>query len=108
LVDDPSHQNNAINMKLILKSTSIILLAIAFSSATAHAAKPGAGNKNNNAAKKDPVAEYLKAHDKNKDGAIQKSEFVTGSKSEFDKYDANKDGKLDKSELASLLNKGKK
>ena len=96
-------------MKLILKSTSIILLAIAFSGATAHAAKPGAGNKNNNnAAKKDPVAEYLKAHDKNKDGAIQKSEFVTGSKSEFDKYDANKDGKLDKSELASLLNKGKK
>ncbi len=96
-------------MKLIFKSTSMALLAIAFSATTLEAAKPKGGNTpNKDGGKKDPVQEYLKAHDKNKDGAIEKSEFVTGSKSDFDKYDTNKDGKLDMTELGAMLHKGKK
>jgi hypothetical protein len=50
----------------------------------------------------DPVESYLKLHDKNKDGSIDKTESPMSAAS-FDKADKNHDGKLSKEELAEAL-----
>jgi len=50
----------------------------------------------------DPVTSYLKKHDENKNGAIERSE-CSSSDTTFSRADANHDGKLDKAELADLL-----
>jgi len=45
------------------------------------------------------TAEFLKEHDRNKDGFLTKDELPARFRHNFDKLDANKDGKLSKEEL---------
>ncbi len=86
-------------MKTLLKSIAIISIALSAQVASAKGAKksPPAAKP-----KPDPVETYLKAHDKNKDGSIDKTEFSGG---DFAKWDSNSDGKLDHSELSKMLGK---
>lgn len=89
-------------MKAFLNLIYVALFAGAF---TTTQAKSPAGSKAT--PKPDKVEGYLKAHDKNNDGVIDKSEFP-GMSADFAKWDRNNDGKLDKGELAAMLNSTKK
>lgn len=50
----------------------------------------------------DEVQSYLKEHDKNKNGSIERSE-CSASDTTFQRVDENHDGKLNKAELAVML-----
>ncbi len=82
-------------MKNIIKSVLILTLTFAVS---ATYAKGNKGKPKQN----DPVEAYLKEHDKNKDGSIEKNEAHMGDET-FAKWDKDKNGKLDKEELRAML-----
>ena len=88
-------------MKTLLKSIAIITIAIAVSINSA-SAKGKKSPPPKQKPKSDPVESYFKAHDKNKDGSIDKAEF---SGSDFAKWDINTDGKLSHSEVSTMLGK---
>ena len=90
-------------MKVTRHLLLTLLLAGAFS--TVEAKKGATAPKTPPPKKEDKVEAYLKQHDKNKDGVIDKSEFAG---SDFAKWDKNNDGKLDKGELGTMLNPPKK
>lgn len=66
---------------------------------------PGVVSAKGKAGKKkqsDPSELYIKAHDANKNGSIERSECIQGDAA-FNRADGNHDGKLNKSEVADLL-----
>lgn len=88
-------------MNTTFKAIAVIIASLAIG--VGNASAKGKGKKAAPPAQKpkaDPVEAYLKAHDKNKDGSIDKSEF---GGSDFAKYDTNNDGKLSHSELSVML-----
>ena len=87
-------------MKTIIKYCAFTLLALGLCISSAQAKGKGKG-----AAKKtNEVDTYMKAHDKDKNGTIEPTEFQ-GARAEFDKWDKNKDGKLDRMEVTAMLGK---
>jgi Ca2+-binding EF-hand superfamily protein len=89
-------------MKSIATAMTVALLALSVGIHTAEA--KGKGSTKPPAKKTNEVDAYLKAHDTNKNGTIEPTEFQ-GSKADFTKWDKNADGKLDRGELTAMLKK---
>ncbi len=85
-------------MKTIIKHCAPVILALGLCVSSAQAKGKGTPKKTN------PVDAYMKAHDKDKNGTIEPTEFP-GARAEFDKWDKNKDGKLDRTEVTAMLGK---
>ncbi len=92
-------------MKTIITTITVALLALSLGIQSAEAKGKGGGKappKSPPTKKSNPADDYLKAHDANKNGTIEASEFQ-GSKDDFTKWDKNADGKLDHGELTAML-----
>ncbi len=89
-------------MKPILTLAVLAFVAAGLSLTSAEA--KGKNNGGSNGKKGNAVDAYLKAHDRNKNGTIEPTEYP-GARAEFDKFDKNSDGKLDRSELSAMLSK---
>jgi hypothetical protein len=92
-------------MKTTIHLIAVALLALSLGIQSAEAKGKGGGGKappKSPAKKSNPADDYLKAHDTNKNGTIEPSEFQ-GSKDDFAKWDKNADGKLDHGELTAML-----
>lgn len=81
------------------KLTAAIIGALALLTPFAASAKGKGKGKNKPI---DEVQDYLKDHDKNKNGSIERSE-CSASDTTFQRVDENHDGKLNKAELAVML-----
>jgi hypothetical protein len=81
-----------------MKTLLISILALALFGTPSFAAGKGGKGKG----KSDPVAAYIKQHDKNNNGTIEASEAPI-SATTFNQNDKNHDGKLDHGEIAEML-----
>ena len=96
-------------MKPILTAITVALLALTVGIHSADAKGKGGGGgakapAKPPAKKENAVDSYLRAHDTNKNGYIEATEFA-GSKDDFKKWDKNVDGHLDHGELTAMLKK---
>jgi hypothetical protein len=90
-----------------VRQVGITVIALAFSSAIAHAATQGATQPPGNAGANGGISPMFEALDQNKDKAIDMKEAGRSArlKAEFPNVDSNRDGKIDQSEWTKYESK---